>query len=147
MVIAAWSVVERWQQIGMLRALGFQKGQFRLTFLLESSFLALLGIGLGVALGAALSNKVISGLTEDLAWATYQVPWALLGTVMVLSYSRRAPHHLSARPASLAGLPGRGSTLRGVAPVFERGLYSPLFLSTRNIRKGPPVGEIRAWSR
>ncbi|HEX5914840.1 MAG TPA: FtsX-like permease family protein, partial [Rubrobacter sp.] len=48
-VIAARSVVERRQQIGMLRALGFQRGQVRLAFLIESSFVALLGIGLGVA--------------------------------------------------------------------------------------------------
>src|SRR5918995_6004740 len=36
-VIAARSVVERRQQIGMLRALGFQRGQVRLAFLIESS--------------------------------------------------------------------------------------------------------------
>ena len=100
-VIAARSVVERRQQIGMLRALGFQKGQVRFVFLLESSFLALLGIGLGVTLGAALSNEVISGLTEDLAGATYQVPWALLGTVVVLSYvASLLTTYLPARQAS-----------------------------------------------
>src|SRR5215217_3309749 len=37
-VIAARSVVERRQQIGMMRALGFQRGQVRLVFLIESSF-------------------------------------------------------------------------------------------------------------
>ena len=42
--IAARSVVERRQQIGVLRALGFQKEMVHLTFLLESSFVALLGI-------------------------------------------------------------------------------------------------------
>ncbi len=100
-VIAARSVVERRQQIGMLRALGFQKGQVRLVFLLESSFLALLGIGLGVALGAALSNQVISSLTEDLAGATYQVPWALLGIVVTLSYvASLLTTYLPARQAS-----------------------------------------------
>ena len=100
-VIAARSVVERRQQIGMLRALGFQKGQVRLVFLLESSFLALLGIGLGVALGAALSNQVISGLTEGLAGATYQVPWTLLGVVVVLSYvASLLTTYLPARQAS-----------------------------------------------
>src|ERR671916_1833639 len=40
-VIAARSVVERRQQIGMLRALGFQRGQVRLALLIESSFIAL----------------------------------------------------------------------------------------------------------
>ena len=36
------------------RALGFQRGQVRLAFLIESSFVALLGIGLGVARRGAL---------------------------------------------------------------------------------------------
>ena len=100
-VIAARSVVERRQQIGMLRALGFQKGQVRLAFLLESSFLALLGISLGIALGAALSNEVISGLTEDLAGATYQVPWTLLILVAALSYvAALLTTYLPARQAS-----------------------------------------------
>jgi putative ABC transport system permease protein len=78
--------VERRQQIGMLRALGFQKGQVRLAFLLESSFIALLGIGLGITLGAALSGAVIDSLTEDLAGASYQVPWTTLALVVALAY-------------------------------------------------------------
>ena len=100
-VIAARSVVERRQQIGMLRALGFQKGQVRLAFLLESSFLALLGIGLGITLGAALSNEIVSSLTEDLAGATYQVPWTLLILVASLSYvAALLTTYLPARQAS-----------------------------------------------
>jgi putative ABC transport system permease protein len=100
-VIAARSVVERRQQIGMLRALGFQKGQVRLAFLLESSFIALLGIGLGVGLGAALSNEVISGLTEDLAGATYQVPWTAMALVVALTYvASLLTTYLPARQAS-----------------------------------------------
>lgn len=55
-VIAARSVLERRQQIGMMRALGFQRGQVRLVFLIESSFIALLGIGAGVALGLGFSG-------------------------------------------------------------------------------------------
>ena len=86
-VIAARSVVERRQQIGMLRALGFQKGQVRLAFLLESSFIALLGIGLGVALGAALSGGLIDSLSEDIAGVTYRVPWVAIALVVALSYA------------------------------------------------------------
>lgn len=100
-VIAARSVVERRQQIGMLRALGFQKGQVRLAFLLESSFIALLGIGLGVGLGAALSNQVISGLTESLAGATYQVPWTTMTLIVALTYvAALLTTYLPARQAS-----------------------------------------------
>jgi len=78
-VIAARSVVERRQQIGMLRALGFQRKQVRLAFLIESSFVALLGIGLGVALGAALSVGIVDSFEEQPVSATrcHGAPWAL----------------------------------------------------------------------
>ena len=40
-VISARSVVERRQQIGVLRAIGFQRRMVQASFLLESSFIAL----------------------------------------------------------------------------------------------------------
>ena len=86
-VIAARSVVERRQQIGMLRALGFQRGQVRLAFLIESSFVALLGIGLGVALGAALSVGIVDSFAEQFAGVQYTVPWKTLGVVVGLAYA------------------------------------------------------------
>jgi putative ABC transport system permease protein len=85
-VIAARSVVERRQQIGMLRALGFQRGQVRLAFLIESSFVALLGIGLGVALGAALSVGIVDSFEEQISGIRYVVPWSTLGVIVGLAY-------------------------------------------------------------
>jgi putative ABC transport system permease protein len=85
-VIAARSVVERRQQIGMLRALGFQRGQVRLAFLIESSFVALLGIGLGVALGAALSVGIVDSFAEQVSGIRYTVPWSTLGVIVGLAY-------------------------------------------------------------
>jgi putative ABC transport system permease protein len=85
-VIAARSVVERRQQIGMLRALGFQRGQVRLAFLIESSFVALLGIGLGVALGAALSVGIVDSFAEEVSGIRYTVPWGTLGVIVGLAY-------------------------------------------------------------
>jgi putative ABC transport system permease protein len=85
-VIAARSVVERRQQIGMLRALGFQRGQVRLAFLIESSFVALLGIGLGVALGAALSVGIVDSFEEQISGIHYTVPWSTLGVIVGLAY-------------------------------------------------------------
>jgi len=58
-VIAARSVVERRQQIGVLRAIGFQRGMVQFSFLSELSFIALLGIGLGITLGVVLSYQII----------------------------------------------------------------------------------------
>ena len=86
-VIAARSVVERRQQIGMMRALGFQKGQVRLAFLMESSFIALLGIATGIALGFGLSGNVLDQMSGDMAGVTYQVPWAMIGLVAVIAYA------------------------------------------------------------
>jgi len=39
--------VERRQQVGMLRAIGYQPEMVALSFVLEASFIALVGIGLG----------------------------------------------------------------------------------------------------
>ena len=85
-VIAARSVVERRQQIGILRAIGFQRGMVQLAFLLESSFIALLGIALGVGLGVALSYNLISSVSEDLEGMVYVVPWLNIVVVVVIAY-------------------------------------------------------------
>ena len=85
-VIAARSVVERRQQIGMLRAVGFQKGMVQLSFLLESSFVALLGIAIGIALGMGLSYNLVNEIGKDLEGLTYTVPWVNLAAVVIIAY-------------------------------------------------------------
>jgi putative ABC transport system permease protein len=85
-VIAARSVVERRKQIGVLRALGFQKSMVQFSFLLESSFVALLGIGLGVALGAGLSVQIIETMKESFPGLSFQVPWINIVVVVIIAY-------------------------------------------------------------
>ena len=100
-VIAARSVVERRQQIGMMRALGFQRGQVRLVFLIESSFIALLGIGVGVALGLGFSGTLIDNIREGFPGMEYRVPWSALLLVMVVGYvASLLTTYLPARSAS-----------------------------------------------
>jgi putative ABC transport system permease protein len=100
-VIAARSVVERRQQIGMMRALGFQKGQVRLTFLIESSFIALLGLGVGVSLGLAFSGTLIDNIREGFPGMEYRVPWSALVLVIVAGYAASLlTTYLPARRAS-----------------------------------------------
>ena len=100
-VIAARSVVERRQQIGMMRALGFQRGQVRLSFLIESSFIALLGIGGGVALGFGFSGTLIDNIREGFPGMEYRVPWSALLLVIVVGYSASLlTTYLPARRAS-----------------------------------------------
>ena len=50
-VITARAVVERRQQIGVLRAIGFRRRMVQISFLLESSFIALTSIVVGTVLG------------------------------------------------------------------------------------------------
>lgn len=50
-VISTRAVVERWQQIGMLRALGYRRSLVQRSFLMESSFIAVLGLAIGSLVG------------------------------------------------------------------------------------------------
>jgi len=59
-VIALRSVVERRQQIGMLRALGYQRGMVSASFLIESLFIAVTGAIVGVATGMVLARNLIA---------------------------------------------------------------------------------------
>jgi putative ABC transport system permease protein len=100
-VIAARSVVERRKQIGMLRALGFQKSMVQYSFLLESSFISLLGIAIGIALGAALSVQILGAMSEYFTGIKYQVPWANIVAIVIIAYGASLlTTYLPARQAS-----------------------------------------------
>jgi putative ABC transport system permease protein len=87
-VITARSVVERRQQIGVLRAIGFQRRMVQLSFLLESSFIALTSIVVGTALGLAVAFNVISDSKEQPSWEnmSFDVPWLNLGVIFLAVY-------------------------------------------------------------
>ena len=59
-VIALRAVVERRQQIGVLRAIGFQSRLVGFELLLEMGFIALLGLGLGTALALGLAWRLFA---------------------------------------------------------------------------------------
>jgi putative ABC transport system permease protein len=86
-VISTRAVVERRQQIGMLRALGFQREMVSWVFLIESSFVALLGIGLGVGLALIPASQVIADMAVDIPGLTFQVPWTEIFFVSGLAYA------------------------------------------------------------
>jgi putative ABC transport system permease protein len=86
-VISTRAVVERRQQIGMLRALGFQREMVSWVFLIESSFVALLGIGLGVGLALVPASQLIADMAVEIPGITFQVPWREILVVSGLAYS------------------------------------------------------------
>jgi len=87
-VITARAVVERRQQIGVLRAIGFRKRMVQLSFLLESSFIALTSIVVGSGLGLAVAFNVINDSRRTPSWEnmSFVVPWGTLGIIFLAVY-------------------------------------------------------------
>jgi putative ABC transport system permease protein len=87
-VITARAVVERRQQIGVLRAIGFRKRMVQLSFLLESSFISLTSIVVGTGLGLAVAFNVINDSRRTPSWEnmSFVVPWGTLGIIFLAVY-------------------------------------------------------------
>jgi putative ABC transport system permease protein len=90
-VVTARAVVERRQQIGVLRAIGFQRRMVQASLLLESSFVALTAILVGTGLGLIVANNVISSSAASYAAGSgihlaLDVPWLTLGVIFLSVY-------------------------------------------------------------
>ncbi len=75
-VIAFRTVVERRQQIGMLRAIGYTRNAVAISFIMESSFVTLLGILSGIGLALLLAYQLVK--TDDFVAGgvqSFYVPW------------------------------------------------------------------------
>ena len=85
-VISARTVVERRQEIGVMRAIGFEPGRVQLGFLLESSMVAISGIVLGTLLGLILAYNIIDDSSRQASWSNIQfaVPWSNLAIIYVV---------------------------------------------------------------
>ena len=85
-VISMRAVVERRQQIGVLRAIGYRQGVIQLSFLLESSFVALLGVAIGVVLGTIISINLVDDLEDELDGLRFTVPWVQIVGIIAATY-------------------------------------------------------------
>jgi len=90
-IISARAVVERRQQIGMLRAIGYRSWMIQWSFLIEASFVALLGILLGVSLGLILAYnfynaEIASSGPESGMMFSFSIPWANLALISAIAY-------------------------------------------------------------
>ena len=83
-IISIRSVVERRNEIGILRALGFRKRMVLLAFLVESSYIALLGIIIGVSLGVDLAYAFTAQPNSGLSFV---IPWTQIIEISVASYA------------------------------------------------------------
>jgi putative ABC transport system permease protein len=86
-VLAFRAVVERRQQIGMLRALGFQKAMVAQSFLFETIFVVALGVLSGTILALALAWQLFSD--EEFTGgqdAEFIVPWPLVFGILIIAF-------------------------------------------------------------
>jgi putative ABC transport system permease protein len=88
-VISARAVVERRQQIGVMRAIGFRRRMVQAAFLLESSFVALTAIVVGTVLGLLLSWNIIEDTRRQPSWENLElvVPWLNLAIIFLVVYA------------------------------------------------------------
>ena len=88
-VISARAVVERRQQIGILRALGFRRRMIQLSFLIESSFIALTAIVVGTLLALIVAVNVVEDTASQSSWADIAivVPWVNLAIIFAAVYA------------------------------------------------------------
>lgn len=104
-VISTRAVVERRQQIGVMRALGFTRRAVQGSFLIEASLIALLGILVGTLLGLGLSYRLVEFLGREFPEIVFAVPWQQIGGIALFAYV--------------------ASMLTTLAPAWQAGRISP----------------------
>jgi len=84
-VVMVRAVRERRRQVGVLRSLGFQAAQVRRAFLVESGFIALLGVLTGTLLAITVAWRLIGtdAFGDDLP---FRLPWGQLALVIGLTF-------------------------------------------------------------
>lgn len=85
-ILGIQSVIERRQQLGTLRALGYTRGQTQATLAFESAVTAALGISLGTVLGLVLSRSLVTLLAVRAPEIRYAVPWEQIGLTILLAW-------------------------------------------------------------
>ncbi len=86
-VITSRTVVERRQQVGMLRAIGYQARMIALSFVLEASFIAITGLLIGAVTGIILGDSIVrtffTALTPE---TTFALPWGQISLILLVAY-------------------------------------------------------------
>jgi putative ABC transport system permease protein len=107
-IITSRSVLERRQEIGMLRALGFTARQVRRIFFVEVTFTLLLGALIGLACAIVVTYGLWFSIIRDLNYP-YVIPWGEIGVLLAVSYvvallATAAPIRRSAKVAPAEAL-------------------------------------------
>jgi putative ABC transport system permease protein len=85
-VIAFRTVVERRQQIGMLRAIGYTRNMIGMTFLIESAFIAFMGVLSGIVFALILAYQLLREELVNQGGADFSVPWLQIAIIGGLAF-------------------------------------------------------------
>jgi putative ABC transport system permease protein len=86
-IVALRAVTERRREIGMLRANGFTEGMIVRAFLLEYSFVTLIGLVIGTGLGLLeVWNLTHSAEATATGITVFAIPWASVGAILLVAY-------------------------------------------------------------
>jgi len=83
-VVTIRAVSERRQQIGVMRAIGYKKSMIFKNFIIETSYIAILGIIIGFTLGIGLSYNVYSDQFSDSV--AFTIPWWEIMQMIFMGY-------------------------------------------------------------
>ncbi|MEA2505522.1 MAG: putative transport system permease protein [Actinomycetota bacterium] len=84
-VVMVRAVRERRHSVGVLRSLGFQTGQVRMAFLLESGFIAIEGILVGTVL-ALITSKQLVATGQFGKGVVFTIPWVQIGILVAIAF-------------------------------------------------------------
>lgn len=84
-IIGIQSVIERRQQLGTLRALGYTRLQTQASLALESAATAAVGVALGTALGLILARSLVAILAVRAPELRFAPPWGQIGFTLTLA--------------------------------------------------------------
>lgn len=79
----ALSVIERTREIGLLRAIGLRRSQTMRMITVESVVISVFGALLGVAVGVGLGAAVVRALRDE-GFTTLSLPWTQMGAYLLL---------------------------------------------------------------
>jgi len=85
-IITIRNVAERRQEIGVMRAIGYQRDMILKAFLLETSFMSLLGIMVGTLMGLGISYTIFEwgGFSK---MSVFVIPWGEILIVLAIAFA------------------------------------------------------------
>jgi putative ABC transport system permease protein len=85
-IITIRSVVERRREIGVMRAIGFEKRKILASFVTEILFVTTLAVAIGVVVGIGVAYEIFTIMVEGID-VSFKIPWIQLAWLIGITYA------------------------------------------------------------